>query len=197
MWVGWSWARKEIENYLIDPAVVQRSLGKKAPSRDEYQNALDEAAETISAYSAARTALACEGFKNFWGEEVRKGYCFPKQIGKNVCLTKIGEIVRGYKGERLISEGDVQTKFKTLLPQFRPNGARFNDYLYCFAGKDLLYAMRAKLREWRFEPAVSSDLSPEDVFVEKIVSRIERLDNVWEWLPEWTILRQLIEETDF
>lgn len=112
-------------------------------------------------------------------------------------MTKIGEIVRDGKGERLISEEDVQTKFKTLLPEFRPNGLRFNDYLYCFAGKDLLYAMRAKLQEWGFEPPASSNLSPEEFFVEKVVSRIERLDNVWEWLPEWKTLRQWIEKTEF
>jgi hypothetical protein len=30
--IGWSWARTEIENYLIDPEVVARTLGPKAPS---------------------------------------------------------------------------------------------------------------------------------------------------------------------
>ncbi|GDZ92982.1 hypothetical protein PA905_08150 [Planktothrix agardhii CCAP 1459/11A] len=28
--VGWSWERKEIENYLIDPEVVSRALGSNA-----------------------------------------------------------------------------------------------------------------------------------------------------------------------
>lgn len=33
--------------------------------------------------------------------------------------------------------------------------------------------------------------------IERIVNRLERLDQVWEWLPEWKKLRQLIEETYF
>lgn len=198
VWVGWAWERKEIENYLIDPVVVQQALGKKAPPPDEYKSALDEAANRISAYSAARTALACEGFKNFWGEEVGNSrYCFPPQLGKDYCQGRIAEIVRDYRKDRLVSEADVQNKFSNLLPKFRNGGLRFTDYLRYFAGKDLLYAMREKLREFGFEPPSSAKSSPEEVFIERIVSRMERSDNVWEWLPEWTTLRQLIEETDF
>ncbi|MEM9543912.1 MAG: hypothetical protein AAGA60_31070 [Cyanobacteria bacterium P01_E01_bin.42] len=26
---------------------------------------------------------------------------------------------------------------------------------------------------------------------------LRRIEQVWEWLPEWTALRQLISETDF
>ena len=31
---GWRWERKEIENYLIDPAVVEFSLGQTLPIQD-------------------------------------------------------------------------------------------------------------------------------------------------------------------
>lgn len=196
VWVGWSWARKEIENYLIDPVVVKRALGNKAPSPDEYQVALDRAAESIAAYSAARTALTCDRFKNFFGEEVRKGYWFPPKLGRDYCQTKIAEIVREYAKGRIVSEDNVLDKFKTLLPHCRPGGSRFDFYLYYFAGKDLLYAMRSALIEFGFEPTNFSK-SPEEVFLERVTSRIERLDEVWEWLPEWATLRQCIEETDF
>jgi hypothetical protein len=196
VWVGWTWERKEIENYLIDPVVVQTALGKKAPDRDEYHQALDRAAERISAYSAARTALACENFKNFWGEIVREGHSFPRSVGKKSCQDKIAEIVREYRHNRIVSEDDVQNKFKTLLPRFRSGGDRFTDYLSYFAGKDLLYGMREPIREFGFEDS-SNKKQPEEVFVERIVSRIERIDRVWEWLPEWKTLRQLISDTNF
>ncbi|NER45404.1 MAG: hypothetical protein F6J92_01570 [Symploca sp. SIO1A3] len=195
-WIGWTWARKEIENYLIDPEVVQKALEKKAPNRDEYQKVLDNAAKNIATYSAARTALACENFQNFWGEEVRAGHCFPSKLGKNYCKKRIAEIVRANSKYRLVSEQDVQKKFSNLLPQFRPDGSRFKDYLKYFAGKDLLYAMREQLRALGFEDS-SNKYKPEQVFVERIVNRIERIDKVWEWLPEWTTLHQLIKETDF
>lgn len=84
-----------------------------------------------------------------------------------------------------------------MLPKFREGESRFADYLRYFAGKDLLYAMRDQLRDLGFESPSSENSSPEEVFIERIVSRMERSDNVWEWLPEWTTLRQLIEETDF
>ncbi|MEB3829700.1 hypothetical protein LKK83_19720 [Phormidium sp. CCY1219] len=178
--------------------MVQKALDKKAPSPNEYQSALDNAAEKIAAYSAARTALACERFKNFWGEEVRKGHCFPRKIGKKPCQERIAEIVREYGGFHVVSEADVENKFSTLLPQFKPGGSRFADYLCYFAGKDLLYAMRDNLRGVGFEPSPNSNYSPEEVFLERIVTRIEQKpDNVWEWLPEWQNLRRLIEETDF
>lgn len=38
--VGWSWERKEIENYLIDPEVVSHALGSKAPPIQDYRTAL-------------------------------------------------------------------------------------------------------------------------------------------------------------
>ncbi len=196
VWVGWTWERKEIENYLIDPVVVQTALDKKAPDRHEYKMALDRAAENISAYSAARTALACENFKNFWGEEVREGHFFPRSVGKKSCQDKIAEIVREYRHNRIVSEEDVQNKFQNLLPRFRRGGYRFTDYLSYFAGKDLLYEMREPLRQFGFEDS-SNKKQPEEVFVERILSRIERIDKVWEWLPEWEYLRQLISETNF
>ncbi len=195
-WIGWEWERKEIENYLIDPVVVRNALGNKAPDRDQYQDALDEAAKDIATYSAARTALACENFKNYWGDEVREGHLFPPQRGRNYCQVRIAEIVREYRGNRIVSEEDVKEKFRALLPKFR-DGSRFQNYLHYFAGKDLLYVMRNTLRDFGFEDT-SNNYHPEEVFIERVVTRIEKsTEEVWEWLPEWTVLRRLIEETDF
>ena len=39
-WLGWYWERVEIENYLVDPQVVQRSLGDRAPDQQSYQDGL-------------------------------------------------------------------------------------------------------------------------------------------------------------
>lgn len=102
--VGWTWERKEIENYLLDPQVVQPSLGRKAPSMDEYWSALREAAEAISSYTAARTALSCYGFKNFWGEKVgKKSHCFPRRLGREACEQNIQTIVRELRGDRIVT----------------------------------------------------------------------------------------------
>ncbi|WP_413164203.1 hypothetical protein ACL6C3_00090 [Capilliphycus salinus ALCB114379] len=197
--IGWAWERKEIENYLIDPIVVQRALQKQAPSSEEYQLALREAAQKISTYTAARTALSCFNFKNFWGEETKnqyfpKTYLFPRRLGKETCETKIREIVDQYKGDRIVKAEDVIDKFTNLLDLFHVNGFRFNHYLTFFSGKDLLYAMQDKLRTFGFD---SSSSSPLEFFIEKIVTRMERAENVWDWLPEWQELRKLIINSSF
>ncbi|WAK74335.1 hypothetical protein [Limnospira platensis] len=56
--------------------------------------------------------------------------------------------------------------------------------------------MRDKLGDWGFEDS-SNKNHPEEVFIERVVTRIEHTDGVWEWLPKWKKLRQLIEETNF
>jgi hypothetical protein len=47
--LGWYWERREIENYLVDPVVVQNALGDKAPDPEVYRDALDVLAQN-SAY---------------------------------------------------------------------------------------------------------------------------------------------------
>jgi len=193
--IGWSWERKEIENYLIDPEVVGRALGRKAPPRDEYTSAVQKAAETISAYTAARTALSCYRFTNAWGESVdKKTHSFPQRskLGKDQCRIKIREIVRENKGDRIVEEQNVVDKFENLLPLYRPGGSRFQDFLTFFAGKDLLYVMKNDLQEFGFDPK-----DPITAFLERVVKRIEESsEEVWTWMPEWQKLRESITNFD-
>ena len=92
---------------------------------------------------------------------------------------------------------NVLNKFEELLPSFSPGGFRFENYLTFFAGKDLLWMMQSKLTEFEFEPTAPGVQSPIPVFLERIVSRIERSEEVWTWLSEWKILRELIINTNF
>lgn len=195
--IGWAWERKEIENYLLDPEVVRRALGGKAPPMDEYQSVLKEAAEAISTYTAARTALSCYGFKNFWGEQVANtSYSFPRRLGKDACEQNIRTIVQQYGENRIVKPENVLEKFRGLLPSFRPDGFRFKNFLVFFAGKDLLYSMKDKLREFGFESSNPQESST-NVFLERIIKGVERAEQVWAWLPEWQMLRELIINTDF
>lgn len=195
--VGWKWERKEIENYLLDPEVVRRALGRKAPPMEEYETALKDAAKAIAAYTAARTALSCYGFKNFWGEQVgTTSYYFPSRLGKNACEENIRNIVQKYKSDRIVTPEDVLDKFEQLFPLFRPGGSRFENFLTFFAGKDLLYRMTDKLREFGFESS-NSQISPTDVFLERTIKGMERAEEIWTWLPEWQELRNLIISYNF
>lgn len=71
--LGWTWERKEIENYLIDPKVVKPALGSKAPPPDEYEQGLKASAEKMSYYTAARITLSFylqnrpSPPQNYWG----------------------------------------------------------------------------------------------------------------------------------
>lgn len=190
--IGWLWERKEIENYLLDPEIVQRALGKKAPPIAQYKAALIKAAENIAAYTAARTALSCYRFKNCWGEEVSKGktHYFPQlsRLGQDKCRDKIAEIVRTNKGDRIVESRNVLDKFDKLLPSCRPGGFRFENFLTFFAGKDLLYMMKDKLQEFGF-----SDKDSIGQFLERVIKGIEASpEDVWTWLPEWQKLRDLV-----
>lgn len=191
--IGWFWERKEIENYLIDPEVVRRALGRKAPPMDEYKSALQRSAETISAYTAARTALSCYRFQNSWGGSVDQTHRFPQRskLGKDQCRDKIREIVRKYKGDRIVEEQNVVDKFEKLLPLYRPGGSRFQNCLTFFAGKDLLYVMKNDLQKFGFN---SKD--PINEFLERVFQRIELSEDVWTWMPEWQKLRESITNFD-
>lgn len=192
--IGWKWQRKEIENYLIDPVVVRRALGKKAPQIDLYQDALNEAAREIAVYTAARTALACFKFRNSWGDPIQQVFGsvhnFPRRLNLEACQQNIRDIVSKHKGDRIVTPEDVLHRFEDLLPSFRPDGFRFENYLTFFAGKDLLWMMRNKLTQFGFESTAPNVHSPVPVFLERIVKRIERAEDVWLWLPEWQAFRE-------
>jgi hypothetical protein len=59
--LGWSWSRKEIENYLIDPNVVAWALGTKTPPPDVYREILDRAARRYPIIRLLAPPSVCAG----------------------------------------------------------------------------------------------------------------------------------------
>ncbi len=190
MQVGWSWERKEIENYLIDPEVVSHALGSKAPPINDYCSALEESASSISDYTAARISLSLSRqsllpLKNSWGN-VGGQHPFPEHLAESDCRIGITEIIRNYKQIQIIQESDVLDLFEQLLPVCRVGGARFQNFLTFFSGKDLLCGMRSALTGW--------GLGEPFVFRERIIKGIENsTESVSSWLPEWNQLRQIVQ----
>jgi len=194
--IGWSWKRKEIENYLIDPEVVSHALGSKAPCADDYRAALEHSAKTIADYTAARIALSLSRkrllpLKNCWGNAgINDKHAFPPSLSESDCRYGIKNIVCQYEQAQIVTEKDVLSSFEQLLPACRPEGQRFCHFLTFFSGKDLLFGMESELSRWGFQKP--------SCFQERIVKGIEKSpDNVWNWLPEWNQLRQLIQKTAF
>lgn len=189
--VGWSWERKEIENYLIDPEVVSRALGSKAPPIQDYQTALEESAKTIADYTAARIALSLSRpskllpLNNCWGD-MGGQHSFPASLTEQDCRAGIKDAVRQYEQAQVCQEDDVLASFEQLLSKCRVGGCRFQNYLTFFSGKDLLCGMRTVLIDW--------GLGEPFVFRERIIKGIENsTDNVSDWLQEWTQLRRCLK----
>jgi len=188
--VGWSWERKEIENYLIDPGVVSRALGSQAPPIEDYRAALEESAQNIADYTAARIALSLSRqqllpLNNCWGN-IGGQHPFPDRLAESDCRIGITDIVRQYEQAQIIRENDVLNFFDQLLPVCRVGGNRFQSFLTFFSGKDLLCGMRAALIGW--------GLGEPFVFRERIVKGIENsTENVSSWIPEWNQLKQVVQ----
>jgi len=189
---GWRWGRKEIENYIIDPNVVRRSLGWDAGRSQAYRTALEAAADSVHVYEAARTALAFSR-KRFnplpssWGR--MRGddkHQFPDEFSDGACRQGIQEVVRSHgEGQGVVIE-EVISEFERLLPEFRAGGVRRSAYLGTYAGKDLLLAMETGLNAFGF--------SNGGAFREKILLGIEKTDNdIATWVPEWQVLRNAVE----
>lgn len=189
--VGWSWERKEIENYLIDPEVVSHALGSKAPPIKDYCAALEESARTIADYTAARIALSISRqpllpLKNCWGN-VGGQHPFPERLAELDCRTGITDIVHQYEQAQIVREEDVLVSFEHLLSMCRVGGCRFQHFLIFFSGKDLLCGMRSALIGW--------GLGEPFVFRERIVKGIENsTESVSSWVPEWDQLRQIVQD---
>jgi len=189
--IGWYWERKEIENYLIDPEIVKRALGSNAPSPNKYKAVLETSAKMIANYTAARTVLSCVSYPNppfnAWGEEREPGYFFPKDKGlkEQDCRSKMSSIFKDYEKKIVVSKEEVLSQFEQLRQDCQPGGGRFQHYLTFFAGKDLLYGMRQELQHLGFKS--------QSVFRKQVLNGIQKSgENVWEWLPEWQRLREVI-----
>ncbi|NEP43150.1 MAG: hypothetical protein F6K35_29570, partial [Okeania sp. SIO2H7] len=103
------------------------------------------------------------------------------------CRSKINSMVGDYERNLSIPKTNVLEIFDRLLPECR-EGERFQHFLVFFSGKDLLWGMQQELRNFGFRSAIA--------FREKIKQNIEENnENIWEWLPEWQRLRELVSST--
>ena len=191
VWLGWHWERVEIENYLIDPVVVQHALGPRIPDAEAYRAALRASAETIADYTAARIALSISRVRfspleNSWGtERGADRHKFPDQRGEADCRKAISEVVKQYVQNQIVPESIVLQEFDMLLTSCRPGGKRHKHFITFFSGKDLLCGMDGALASLGFK-------SPFE-FRERILKGIEdSSEDVWTWLSEWTQLRRLV-----
>lgn len=187
--IGWKWSRNTLENYLIDPIVVAKSLKSRRPDDLAYRQALEEARDSLTYYTAARYTLSrCrESFKVFlenqWGRKYSlDGHKLPEVRTKQDCVNGIQAIVHEALAQR--ESFDFRAFFDEFLPSCSAAGERYSNFLVYFSGKDLLIAMESQLKGMGYESAKS--------FRKMIVKSISDSDDVWEWLDEWRELRNQV-----
>ena len=92
-----------------------------------------------------------------------------------------------FGGDCLPDVNDLLDKFKVWQGKCCPSGVFFENQNYgsFFAGKDLLCGMADAL--------VGFGLGSPSDFRERVIKGIENAkEDVWQWLPEWQRLRELI-----
>lgn len=181
--LGWKWERRELENYLIDPLVVQRALHPShsllpAPDPTAYEQELNRAADRIAIYTAARTALSIERRPS------RMVNSFHPHTTEAECRTQLSRIVNEYRANQP-QEVNVLARFDEVLPACQPGGERRQRFLTYFSGKDLLIEMNVFLSH--------SGFPNWEGFLKAILLGMSRsVEPIWDWLPEWQYLRQEI-----
>ena len=188
---GWRWSRKNIENYVIDPMVVARSLGTEAPDNVRYQDMLTRAASDLAMYTAARTALATSRrrlrpLNDRWGRaRGRDRIVHPDDLTERACRDAIREIVGAHVLEQAVTEEDVIGRFDQLRSEFAEGGLRRRDFLWTYDGKDVLVQMDNELRSLGYDGY--------GMFTARILKSIEETsDDISTWLTEWRMLRERI-----
>ncbi len=191
--LGWRWSRKEIENYLIDPAVVAPALGVRAPPPVQYQQVLDRAADRLSAYTAARVALTRHRIHrrqlpNRWGKPRGSDkYPFPENLKRKECRKRIRWLVALCSSSATLDAAAVLRDFQTQYQQHRPSTGLWRmHFLHTYGGKDLLLQMENDLQSFGFYNFAE--------FRERILLGIrDTSDDIAFWLPEWNALKNEIQ----
>lgn len=102
------------------------------------------------------------------------------------CQTRGSEAVRRHSTSSL--RALAQERYVALLPGCTAGGRFHGAALWCFAGKDLVWALESALK------SMGHDTPP--VFLERIMTGIEdSMDDVWTWVPEWSALRATVLAT--
>ncbi|MDR0603790.1 MAG: hypothetical protein LBG80_05745 [Bacteroidales bacterium] len=195
---GWIWARREIENYLIDPIIVQKSLDVHVQQKisdvsyfnlEEYISALNSARDSIRIYQAARTALTQAGKPsylrtNFGKARGKYNYRFPQKRDILSCEQEMKKMFQT-RNKQIITINETLENFHRIFEEECSFGKpRYNDYLYAFSGKDILWAME----DWFAKIGLKNNIN----FQEIILTGIENsYEDIATWCNEWKNLFDL------
>jgi hypothetical protein len=180
---GWRWCRHEIENYLIDPAVI--SEGMSWPT-GEIEEAIREAARTIRNYEAARWTVGTvrralpPNYELQTRPDGLNELELPSALDSSTVSAWASNNIESHR-ERIITTAEptfVKTTFDSFTTRFDDAFiADVANVLLWFSGKDILAGMaswlitrsvpnpgafRAATRDWLIaNPVRALELLPE------------------------------------
>lgn len=184
--LGWRWCRHEMENYLLEPELVEAAAGW---SQANYVRALLDAAQQIRSYTAARWAVGAArgGVLRVWELPTRPADLVneievPVDCSEAACFKWAREHVQKFLTtiQRSLDPSALDASLSTRATQLADlSGA--NEILLWYSGKDLLAALAPALpAPWKNHPRV---------FIRKIQDwiRANRQDAL-NLFPEWQAL---------
>lgn len=150
--LGWHWNRHELENYMIDPAIVTKAV---VVAREDYENALIEAGLSIIHYQAACWAVGKVRSKLPPSYKLethptgidRDKFQLPTDCSEKRSREWLSEHVGEFRTEilPLMEPTSLSDTFESRNAQFlEPEFMTVENILLWFSGKDLL----AALGEW-------------------------------------------------
>ncbi len=190
--LGWRWARHEIENYMLEPALVAQCLGV---SQDAYVQALSEAAMRIRFYEAARWAIGLARAQlpppyrlrtHHPNRRTGAEFYLPDALDEQATAHWLSDHVSRYR-ENVNTALDANS----VREAYRSHTRRFTDacladahsVLTWFSGKDLMKAMAAWL--------AAHGIDAPGAFRNKLRDWMrENPSSVVRMLPEWDELRR-------
>ncbi|MEW6359266.1 MAG: hypothetical protein AB1696_23225 [Planctomycetota bacterium] len=172
--LGWRWCKHEIENYMLEPAIVAGCLGL---DRSSYEQSLLNAARSIRYYQAARWTIGQSrknlpphyGFDTRPDEAGNKDFYLPRDIGQQEMKNWARQHADSFRSRvlRPLDQASIEKAYDRFAQQF---DSSFFDSpanpLVWFSGKDLMAALgpllpgterrdpgqlRASLRDWMKE----------------------------------------------
>jgi hypothetical protein len=191
--LGWRWCRHEIENYLIDPAIVGEATGWAI---NDFKDAIRDAATRIRDYEVSRWAIGIarralpphheletrpEAFKS-------KDFRLPNDLSPMAVSKWALERIAAHRAPMVAATepASVQKTIDDLAAKFdAPFLADESNVLIWFSGKDLL----AALSDWLVAKGVANPGAFRALLRDWIIANSTR---ALQLLPEWDGLVQAV-----
>jgi hypothetical protein len=186
---GYRWRRHELENYLIDPVLVEVALGVARP---ETEAAIQGAAEKVRNYEAARWVLGQTraGLPHQGMLATRYAgtgdYQLPGDLGEVGMCDWLKNQTAPIREQTAVLLDEAATLHRFAEFQSKLDGLDVAGVLVWYSGKDLLAAMIPF-----FESKIPSCKQPDDV-LRKLADWRGRPSSLEGLFPEWDMLKALL-----